>query len=325
MIRYDASCGPHSHSGVSTPRLMVAVLLALCPATLLALAMFGLPALLLWFSCCASAVATEALCLRLANRPLTAVFDGSALLTGWLLALSLPPACSPLVGGFGAFCAIALAKQVYGGLGHNLFNPAMAARVLLLISFPVAMTDWSLPNPAVSQWLGSDAITGATPLGLNPPSYPLWTLWLGTHGGSLGETSSLLLLLGGLVLIGRRLIAWDTPLAVILGAALPAAIGHLLAPADFVGPLPTLFSGGLLLCAFFIATDPVTSPVTRSGRLLFGAGIGLLTWLIRQFGNTPEGVAFAVVVFNAITPLIDLWLKPQPFGSAATRAKEVRP
>ncbi|MBQ1783539.1 MAG: RnfABCDGE type electron transport complex subunit D [Gammaproteobacteria bacterium] len=329
MIRFDPISGPHSHSGLSTRQVMVAVMLALLPATLFALALFGLPALTTFAACCCGAISAELLGCKLRGQSLRQAGDGSALLTGWLLALSLPPSCPPVIAALGGAFGVLLAKQVYGGLGHNLFNPAMAARVMLLISFPVAMTQWPAPDTAFAHWLLSEApyltvdgLTGATPLAhdaaiASAPAASQWPLLLGVHGGSLGETSALLLGLGGLWLVIRRQIPTDLPVAVLIGALLPAAIAHLLAPTDYPSPLFELASGGLMLCAFFISTDPVTSPVTSKGRWIYGLGTGLLIWLIRRYGNTPEGVAFAVLLMNALTPLIDHWMPMRPFGSSA--------
>lgn len=329
MIRFDPVSGPHSHSGLSTRQVMLTVMLALLPATLFALALFGGAAMATFAACCSGALAAELLGCLLRRQPLHQTLDGSALLTGWLLALSLPPSCPPLIAAIGGAFGVLLAKQVYGGLGHNLFNPAMAARVMLLVSFPVAMTQWPAPDSAFAHWLLSEApylsvdgISGATPLAhdaaiASAPATSQWPLLFGVHGGSLGETSALLLGLGGLWLVVRRQIPADLPMAVLLGALLPAAIAHLLAPADYPSPLFELASGGLMLCAFFISTDPVTSPVTSKGRWIYGLGTGLLIWLIRRYGNTPEGVAFAVLLMNALTPLIDHWMPIRPFGSGA--------
>lgn len=338
MISFDPAAGPHSHSGLTTRQVMLAVMLALTPATLFALLLFGWPALATFAACGCGALAAELAGNWLRSRhwrqAMAGSGDGAALLTGWLLALSLPPSCPPAIAALGAALGVLLAKQVYGGIGHNLFNPAMAARVLLLASFPLAMTQWSSPATPFAHWLFSqhaalavDGLSGATPLAhdnllasASPASQ--WPLLIGAHSGSLGETSALLLGLGGLWLLWRRQIPADLPVAVLLGALLPAAIGHLLAPASYPSPLFELGSGGLMLCAFFISTDPVTSPVTSRGRWLYGLGTGLLIWLIRRFGNTPEGVAFAVLLMNALTPLIDHWLPIRPFGSSSPRRSQ---
>ena len=337
MIRFDPASGPHSHSGLTTRQVMLAVMLALTPATLFALLLFGWPALATFAACCGGALAAELVGNWWRGRHWQQASDGAALLTGWLLALSLPPTCPPAIAALGAALGVLLAKQAYGGIGHNLFNPAMAARVLLLASFPAAMTQWSSPSTAFAEWLFSqqptlaiDGLSGATPLAhdgvlATATLDSQWPLLIGAHSGSLGETSALLLGLGGLWLLWRRQIPADLPAAVLLGALLPAAIGHLLAPASYPSPLFELGSGGLVLCAFFISTDPVTSPVTSRGRWLYGLGTGLLIWLIRRFGNTPEGVAFAILLMNALTPLIDHWLPIRPFGSSPSRPRSAQP
>ena len=344
-MKAPLSGSPHAHAPVTIGRSMALVMLALLPATVFGLWLFGWPALWLFGATLSAAWLFEALALRLAGQPVRArLMDGSALLTGWLLALSLPPWAPWWIGVVGAFIAIIVGKQVFGGLGQNLFNPAMVARVALLISFPLEMTQWVVPQPLFSAGapglreglqigLGGgaehwDALSGASLLGrmgtelqqgaglteVMPAVFAPERALLGAIPGSLGETSALLLLLGGLFLIRRQVIDWVIPAAVIGAVLLPAALLHLLDPARFAGPLVHLLSGATLLTAFFIATDPVTSPVSRLGQALFGAGIGLLIVLIRSFGGYPEGAAFAVLLMNAATPTIDHYLKPRIFG-----------
>jgi electron transport complex protein RnfD len=269
--------------------------------------------------------------------------DGSALLTGWLLAMTLPPWAPWWIGVVGAFLAIVIGKQVFGGIGQNLFNPAMVARVALLISFPLEMTLFTSPTPLFSasapgllESLGItfgastqiDAVSSATTLGhlktelgrgipletASGGADGLWQLSLGTAAGSLGETSGLLLLAGGLFLIWKRIITWHIPLAMLGTLGLLAGIFHLIDPQAYVGPLTHLMSGAAIIGAFFIATDLVTSPVSIRGQLLFGAGCGLLVFAIRTWAGYPEGVAFAVMLMNACTPLIDHYLKPRIYG-----------
>jgi electron transport complex protein RnfD len=320
------------------------VMLALLPATLFGLYQFGWPALLLFLVTVAAAVLAEAIALVLAGKPLRPyLLDGSALLTGWLLALTLPPWAPWWIGVIGALIAVLVAKQVFGGIGQNLFNPAMVARVALLISFPLEMTSFVAPTPLFSaeapglldglvMSLGlaemPDALSGATLLGrlrtelgegaslsqLLPTLFDPWQAGLGTISGSLGETSALLLLLGGLFLLYMRVISWRVPVALLGSLALMASLMHLIDPEQYAGPLYHLLSGATLLAAFFIATDPVTSPVSWRGQLLFGAGCGLLIYVIRTWAGYPEGVAFAVLLMNACTPLIDHWIKPRVYG-----------
>ena len=335
---------PYTHVNNSVSRTMGLVMLALLPATAFGLTLFGWPAIFLFAVTLGSALAAEAISLRLAGRPVRLyLMDGSALLSGWLLAMTLPPWAPWWIGVVGAFLAIVIGKQVFGGLGQNLFNPAMVARVALLISFPLEMTLFTAPSPLFSAnapglleglaltFGGSnsiDAVASATPLGhfktelgrglnLDPAaadSGHLWQLAWGQIPGSLGETSALLLLLGGLFLIYKKVIGWHIPLAMLAGLALPAAIFHWLEPGRYLDAMTHLMSGAAMLGAFFIATDLVTSPVSKGGQLLFGAGCGLLVYVIRTWAGYPEGVAFAVMLMNACTPLIDHYLKPRIYG-----------
>jgi RnfABCDGE-type electron transport complex D subunit len=334
---------PHAHAQTSVGKVMVTVMAALVPATVYGFWLYGWPAIFLWTVTVTTAVAAEAFSIRLQDRPVQpALMDGSAILTAWLLALSLPPFAAWWVGVVGALFAIVIAKQVFGGLGQNVFNPAMAARVMLLISFPVDMTMWAAPTPLTSmhapglleglaitfggaQW---DAMTSATLLGhvkteftrgvdllhSLPGFFAAPDSAIGSRAGSLGETSAGLILAGGVYLIAKRIITWHGPVAMLLGMALPALIAHAVAPAHFLGVLPELLSGGLILGAFFIITDPVTSPNTKEGMFLFGLLCGLLTWIIRTFGGYPEGVAFAVMLMNSLTPIIDRYVKPRIYG-----------
>lgn len=329
---------PHIHGARPVGQVMGLVMLALLPATLAGFWRFGWPAVYLWLVTVLACVFAEALCVRVAERPAKPVLaDGSAVLTGWLLALSLPPWAPWWLGATGGAFAIIVCKHAFGGLGQNLFNPAMAARVMLLISFPVEMTQWLTPLPigsagapdalaALSITFGTipdgmtsaslldqtrTAVSRALPIGgeLDPLA-----LSLGERAGSLGETGALLLAAGGLFLILMRVIGLSIPAAFLLGLMVPAAIAHFLAPERFLAPLAHLLSGGVMLGAFFIATDYVTSPSTPLGRWIFGLGCGLLSWIIRTWGAYPEGVAFAVLLMNAATPLIDHYTRPRIFG-----------
>ena len=329
---------PHAHGARPVGQVMMLVMLALLPATLAGFWRFGWPAVYLWLVTVLACVFAEALCVRLADRPAKpALADGSAVLTGWLLALSLPPWAPWWLGAVGGAFAVVVCKHAFGGLGQNLFNPAMAARVMLLISFPVEMTQWLAPlamgSAGAPDALGALAITfGAVPDGMTSASLldhartavsrglpltgevdPL-ALGLGDRAGSLGETSALLLAAGGLFLVFMRVIGLRIPAAFLLGVALPAAIAHFLAPERFLPPMAHLLAGGVMLGAFFIATDYVTSPSTPLGQWIFGLGCGLLTWIIRTWGAYPEGVAFAVLLMNAATPLIDHYTRPRIFG-----------
>lgn len=336
---------PFSHAPNSVSRAMTLVMVALAPATLFNFWLFGWPAILLFTVTVASCVAVELLCLQLAGKePGFYLRDGSAILTGWLLAMSLPPYAPWWTGLVGAIVAIAITKQAYGGIGQNLFNPAMVARVALLISFPVAMTTWENPAPLFSPSAPSftdaigitfgghivDAMTSATALGFvkteltrgisviqSTAGLPdLSDAVIGVRSGSLGETSSLLIVLGGLFLLQRRIISWHIPLALIAGVLTPAMLAHAIDSERYASPLFHLFSGATFLGAFFIATDYVTSPVSKPGKLIFGFGCGLLAWLIRTYAGYPEGMAFAVILMNALTPIIDQYTRPRVFGRA---------
>ena len=339
---------PHAHAPMTVGQIMATVMLALVPATLYGFWLYGWPAILLWSVAMATALLAEAGALLLQGRAAKAtLLDGSAALTAWLLALSLPPFAPWWVAAIGSIFAIVIAKQVFGGLGQNVFNPAMAARVMLLISFPVEMTLWAAPTPMFSGhapgFLQSLAITfggahwdgmaSASLLGHVKTEFTrgidlassLPAHFASVHGGlqdaawgrragSLGETGGLLLLAGGVFLIVRGIITWHAPVAMLLGVAAPALLAHAIDPAHYLGVLPHLLSGGLMLAAFFIATDPVTSPNTPAGMFVFGLLCGGLTWVIRSWGGYPEGVAFAVMFLNALTPIIDRYVKPRIYG-----------
>lgn len=328
---------PHAQTGESVSAVMLKVMAALAPATLYAFWLYGSPSFWLWLITIASAAGGEAVCLRMAGRPVGPVLrDGSAILTGWLLAVSLPPWAPWWIGFVGGVFSTTLGKQVFGGIGNNLFNPAMIARVALLVSFPVQMTYWVIPAHAPGLFEGlqitlglqtlPDGISSASLLGfaktdmargvdLLHTTLPTHSFaWSGARIGSMGETAGGLILLGGLALMALRIISWHIPVAMLAAIAIPAALGHSANPARYLDVQTHLLSGGALLGAFFIATDYVTSPNTRTGQLVFGAGVGLITWIIRTYGGYPEGVAFAVLLMNALTPAIDRLVKPRIYG-----------
>lgn len=316
------SSSPHIHSGETTERIMRLVIYALLPATLVSLYFFGLPALKVLLICTLGCVAFEALANKLLKQPLS-IKDGSGALTGLLLALNLPPSSSWWIALFGAAIAILIGKMIYGGLGYNPFNPALVARVVLLISFPVQMTSWTAPAPLGK---GIDAVTAATPLGEMKMAVMLTgklpeavnSGWLdyftGNMAGCLGEGSAIALLLGGLFLIYKKVISWHIPASFIGTTLVVSGLFWLADPSKYANPLFHLLTGGLILGAFFMATDMVTSPVTTKGMLIFGFGCGLLTILIRLFGGYPEGVSFAILLMNACTPLIDRSCRPKIYG-----------
>ncbi len=307
---------PHIHSPITLSRLMYGVILALTPALLWGLYYFHLPALLLLLTCVSSTLITEALFRKVRGKEIT-LYDGSALLTGILLAMVLPPYLPLWMGALGGFIAISLGKEIFGGLGYNIFNPALVGRAFLSASFPVALTTWKVPLN--HSWFSVDTVTQATPLATTLPkfggggSYPLYKLILGLHGGCMGETCGLALLVGGLILLIFRIIDYRIPLSCLLTVLVFSTIFYLRED-NFPSPLFHLFSGGLLLGAFFMATDPVTSPVTKKGRWIFGAGMGFLIVCIRLWGGYPEGVMYSILIMNAFTPLINRLTLPLPLG-----------
>lgn len=318
------SSSPHAHSGSTVRHIMLDVIIAMVPAMIAAVFYFGLDALRLIAICTVTCVITEAICRRMMGRDL-GISDLSAAVTGILLAFNLPPALPGWMAVVGSVIAIGIAKQVFGGIGYNPFNPALVGRVALLISFPVAMTTWSewiIPSP-----VGIDAVSSATPLGLLktslgagqpiPFTFDSQTalqFFLGDMNGCIGEVSALALLIGGIYLLWRRCISWHIPVAYIGTVALGAFLLKLLSPATNMPVHFHLLSGGLMLGAIFMATDMVTSPVTKKGMLIFGAGCGVLTLIIRKWGGYPEGVSFAILIMNSITPLINKFTRPRIFG-----------
>ncbi|MFH1789379.1 MAG: RnfABCDGE type electron transport complex subunit D [Candidatus Altiarchaeota archaeon] len=335
--KFSVRVSPHMFSKNTTQKIMLAVVLALLPTTAAGVYFFGLRALYVILASCASAVFFEAVCNKAMGRKVS-VYDGSALLTGLLLALTLPPHVPLWIPVVGSFIAIAIAKQAFGGLGANIFNPALVGRAFLLASWPVLLTGWpAVVSVGSVAWMGhADAVTAATPLALkgkidavtSATSAQMWriegvssfmagvgskkaaysSLFFGSVGGSLGETSALLILLGGLILIALKIIDWQIP-ACFAGTVfvLSAALGQ--------DPLLHVLSGGLMLGAFFMATDYVTTPTTKNGRIAFAAGCGLITVLIRFYGGPPEGITYSILLMNAVTPLIDRYIRPRRFGT----------
>jgi electron transport complex protein RnfD len=334
---------PHAHAPVSIGKVMGTVLLALTPATLFGFWLYGWPAINLWAISLIAAIVGEAVVVSMQGRAVRPVLmDGSGILTAWLLAVSLPPFAPWWIAVLGSLFAVIIGKQVFGGLGQNVFNPAMAARVMLLISFPLEMTSWVAPAPlgsahapglldslritflsqpldgmASASLLGHVKTEFTRGVGLDQALvgyYAPFDALVGSRAGSMGETAALLILLGGLFLIARRIITWHAPVAMLLGVVIPALVFNAINPNHYAGPMYHLLSGGLMLGAFFIVTDPVTSPNTGTGQLIFGFGCGLMTWIIRTWGGYPEGVAFAVMLMNTLTPLIDQYVKPRIYG-----------
>lgn len=333
--------GPHVIAVRRVDAIMRKVIIALAPALAWGILLFGWPALYLTVVTLVSALLFEALCLKLkgvAAAPY--LYDGSALLTGMLVVMTLPPWAPWWIGVVGSAIAIILGKQVYGGLGQNPFNPAMLARVALLISFPIEMTTWVNVEPLL---LGPgivksfhitfgtldnlDGITGATTLGAIKTGfssnqtlpdllddYSSILAFIGWERGSLGETSTLLILAGGVWLKRQGVIQWHIPASLLITIALLSSLFHLIDSEHYLGPWVHLNSGAVMLVAFFIATDYVTSPNTPLGQVIFGAGCGLLIFVIRTWGGYPEGTGFAVLLMNSATPLIDHYIRPRIYG-----------
>lgn len=325
------SCSPHISERLSTRSVMIDVIIGLAPAMAVACYYFRIHALILICTCVISSVATEWLCNVIRKNP-DSLGDFSAVVTGIILALSLPPKLPVWTAVVGSVFAIAIGKMVFGGLGANIFNPAMVGRTFLTVSFGVLMTSWTVPATmdasmsAIAQENIVHIKTQATPLAwsklaikneLGADIYSeaqFKATFTGEVGGSLGETSVIALLIGGIYLLIRRTINFHIPLAVLVSAFVFAAIAYLIDSYAYVQPLFHLCSGGLLLCAFFIATDPVTAPLTRRGMWIFGIGVGTITMLIRIVGEYPEGVMFSILLMNAVTPLIDRLCKRIPAG-----------
>jgi electron transport complex protein RnfD len=321
---------PHIQEGTKIPTLMRFVIVALLPASLCSIYLFGLPALRVILVSVGSAVLFEWGWRKLLGKP-GSVGDLSAVLTGLLLALNLPSTSPWWMILVGTFFAIVIAKQLYGGLGHNVFNPALVGRVVLLLAFPLQMTArWVSP----SAW-GAAAVTTATPLGkaretlmtlghieVHLTRSDVINLLIGNRAGSLGEVSVVLLLAGGIFLLAKRVITWHTPVAFIGTVWALTAAFHMAKPARYADPSFHVITGGLFLGAFFMATDYVTSPLTGAGKLIFGAGCGVCTVIIRLFGSYPEGVSFAILLMNAVTPLIDRMTGPIVFGMVKGQGEE---
>ncbi|MBF9002980.1 RnfABCDGE type electron transport complex subunit D [Vibrio nitrifigilis] len=332
MIKYDVAMGPFAHNANSSVRIMYTVLLTLLPAALFGVYQFGLSSFVVLLVSCLAAVLSEIACLILMKKSWKACLDGSALLTGMLLAMSLPSTFPITLTIIGSVFAVVMGKQIYGGLGQNLFNPAMLARVMLLICFPVEMTQWATPTPldfshslltVPEGWLHFDGMTAATALSTERKlPVELFNIFFGQQAGSLGETSAIFILLGGIYLLYRRIIHWAIPTSFFLGLGIPALIAHLINGQQYLPFWNEWFSGGAMLGAFYIATDLVTSPTSVRGQLLYGAGCGLLVWLIRTFGSYPEGVAFAVLIMNAASPLIDHYMRPAVYGSRSLKEQK---
>lgn len=313
------SPSPHIHGGDSISKNMYGVLIALVPAFLVSLYFFGLGALVVTAVSVAACVLFEYLIQKFLMKKEPTLSDGSAILTGVLLAFNLPSNLPVWIILIGAAAAIGIGKMSFGGLGNNIFNPALVGRVFLLISFPAQMTTWPIVDATAAFPLTyTDALTGATVLSLlnegvaELPSYG--QMLLGQMSGSLGEVSAGALILGLLFMLWKKIITWQIPVSILATVFVFTGIMHLVNPTHYVSPFVHLLSGGLLLGAIFMATDYVTSPMSKNGMLVYGVGIGILTTVIRLFGAYPEGMSFAILIMNAFTPLINSYIKPKHFG-----------
>lgn len=329
LSKITVSPAPHISQKLSTQRVMADVIIGLAPAVVAAAIFFRLQAVLVMTTSVTSCMFFEWICNVIRKRG-NSLSDLSAVVTGLILAMSLPPAVPLWAVVIGSGFAIIIAKMLFGGLGSNVFNPAMAARVFMTASFGALMTTWTVPAtmdaamPQISP-TNATAVTQATPLGwtktalkgkadvelVNPM---VKNAFWGNVGGCLGETSSLALLIGGVYLLIRRTITFHLPAAVLIAAFVFATIFYLVDPTKYAVPWLHLFGGGMLICAFFIATDPVTVPLSVKGMWIFGAGVGALIMLIRLVGEYPEGVMYAVLIMNAVAPLIDRACKLVPAG-----------
>jgi len=299
------SPSPHLWRGPSVSRIMYLVVLALAFPTGAAIYFFGYRAIAVLGVCTGAALLTEYLCKKMRGHNF--VMDGSAVVTGLLLGLTLPPTVPLWMAAVGAVFAMAVVKEAFGGLGHNIFNPALGARAFMSVSFSLPMTTWVEPTG-----FDVDVVTSATPLSgvsawqqFDPAAHQ--AMFLGNISGSLGETSALAILIGGCLLLGLRVISWRIPATYI-------GVVAILSFAFRQDPLFHILAGGLMIGAFFMATDYVTSPLTNRGKVIFGVSLGVLTMLIRHFGGMPEGVCYSILFMNAMTPLIDRYTRERPYG-----------
>ncbi|MBO4740451.1 MAG: RnfABCDGE type electron transport complex subunit D [Bacteroidales bacterium] len=326
MKLLNVSGSPHVHSGESVKRIMWDVNIALIPMLLTAILFFGFDALFVCLVSVVSCILFQWLIEKFLLKTPTSISDGSAIVTGLLLAFNLPSNLPLWIVIIGALVAIGIGKMSFGGLGKNPFNPALVGRVFLLISFPVQMTTWPTAKGICNIFAGStpDAVTGATPLAafkeavksgatnFDLPSFA--DAFLGHMGGSLGEISALAIIIGGIYLLCRRVISWHIPVSFIGTAFVFGAILWLVNPQMYMDPVHVILSGGIMLGAVFMATDMVTSPMSKWGQVVFGIGCGLLTIIIRNWGSYPEGVSFAILLMNACVPLINKGFKPKRFA-----------
>ena len=328
----NVSGSPHVYTDNSVKKIMYGVVYAMMPALLVSVYFFGLDAVRVTLMSVVMCLLVEYVIQKYVLKTEVTITDGSALITGILLAFNVPANLPWWIILIGAIVSIGVGKMSFGGLGKNIFNPALVGRVFLLISFPVQMTSWPVPKPLGGTAL-TDAITGPTPLGIMKeglaagrtvqeimPEIPDYVgqMMIGFQGGSLGEVSAFALIIGAIYMLLRKIITWHIPGAYIGSAVLFSGILWLIDPTMYVDPLFHLVTGGMMLGVFYMATDMVSSPMSVRGQLIYGAGAGILTILIRVFGAYPEGVSFAILIMNAFVPLLDRWLKPKRFGEVVT-------
>lgn len=332
MNQFTISGSPHVHGEESVSKIMYTVVLALIPAVLVSTYFFGLDAVRVLLIAVVSCMFFEWVIQKYIIKGPITITDGSAVVAGMLLAFNVPANLPWWILVIGALATIGIAKMSFGGLGRNPFNPALVGRVFMLISFPVQMTSWPVAKPLFAEGL-TDAITGPTALGLlkegvgagktidqimaDPAMPDCIDRLTGNMSGSLGEMSAIALIIGGLFMIIRKVIDWQVPFSIILTVFAFAGIFHLIDPTMYVEPTFHLFAGGLMLGAIFMATDMVSSPMTMSGKWIYGIGIGLITIIIRLWGAYPEGISFAILIMNAFVPLINNSFKPKRFGVKA--------
>jgi len=328
MSLLTISASPHVHGDNSTKKIMWGVIYALIPALLVSIYYFGLDALRVVFIAVAASVFFEWAIQKYLIKGIPTIDDGSAIITGLLLAFNVPSNLPWWIIIIGALVAIGIGKMSYGGLGKNPFNPALVGRVFMLISFPVQMTSWPKAAPIINGL--TDAITGPTPLGVMKEGLragqtvsdimasgeiPHYTdLLMGGMGGSLGEVSALALMLGGIYMLCRKIITWHIPGSIFLTVIIFSTILWQIDPTHYADPIFHLLTGGMMLGAIFMATDMVSSPMTHKAQIVFGVGIGLLTIIIRNWGAYPEGMSFAILIMNAVVPLLNNVFKPTRFG-----------
>lgn len=333
MSLLTVSASPHVHGDMSTKKIMWGVVYAMIPAMLVSIYFFGLDAMRVIFIAVAASIFFEWAIQKYLLKGKDTIMDGSAAITGILLAFNVPSNLPWWIIIIGALVAIGMGKMSFGGLGKNPFNPALVGRVFMLISFPVQMTSWPKATPIIDGL--ADAVTGPTALGVmkeglsagksvqelmtstDMPSF--MHLFMGDMGGSMGEVSAIALILGGIYMLWRKIITWEIPGSVLLSVVLFSGIFWLIDPTQYVNPIFHLLTGGMMLGAIFMATDMVSSPMTRNGQLIYGVGIGILTVIIRVWGAYPEGMSFAILIMNAVVPLLNNSFKPTRFGKEVKR------